>query len=126
MSTNMSPFHSKLPLTSRRRYCTSPLFTITSSDGDKYHIHSALLIKHSPVFKQLIEGPWKESGAGGVEWTEYSSTTVSIFAEWLYTGKYGCVYPEYVCRLPFGVRKDLLSSHGVGDGLRFDSATVPT
>jgi hypothetical protein len=39
--------------------------------------------------KALVNGGWKESSKGAIDWTAYDDQTIAHFLEYLYRGDYG-------------------------------------
>ncbi|KAH9881302.1 hypothetical protein IAQ61_000025 [Plenodomus lingam] len=51
----------------------------------QYHIHAALLSKHSKFFKKALNGPWKEAKERVVKLEDVECATFDVFTDWLYT-----------------------------------------
>ncbi|KAF2847953.1 hypothetical protein T440DRAFT_369496, partial [Plenodomus tracheiphilus IPT5] len=51
----------------------------------RYHVHAALLSKHSEFFKRALNGPWKEAQNRVVKFEDVECDTFDLFIEWLYT-----------------------------------------
>ncbi|KAL8838678.1 MAG: hypothetical protein Q9176_004918 [Flavoplaca citrina] len=65
---------------------------ITGSASQPIYVHADVLAR-SDLLRRLIAGPWKESIDRAIDWSEWDSSVVEKFIEWLYTGDYSCPHP---------------------------------
>ncbi|KAL8882176.1 MAG: hypothetical protein Q9192_007630, partial [Flavoplaca navasiana] len=74
---------------------------ITGSASQPFYVHADVLAR-SDLLRRLIAGPWKESIDRVIDWSEWESSVVEKFVEWLYTGDYTCPYPTLIEALGAG------------------------
>ncbi|KAI8438694.1 hypothetical protein MSG28_011110 [Choristoneura fumiferana] len=60
-------------------------FTLSTADG-KVAVHKACLAAHSPVFKAMFTGTWKEAKENFVEIKNYTLQTIQHLKDFLYLG----------------------------------------
>lgn len=65
--------------------CDLTDFTLSTADG-KVAVHKACLAVHSPVFKAMFTGPWKETKENLVEIKDYTLQTIEHLKDFLYLG----------------------------------------
>jgi hypothetical protein len=51
----------------------------------QYHVHKAVLVKHSEYFQNALNGPWKEASQRLVSLTDVEPDGFAVFIGWLYT-----------------------------------------
>jgi hypothetical protein len=52
----------------------------------KYHVHKALVTRHSDFFEKALTGPWKEADERVVRLPNIHPCGFNIFVGWMYTG----------------------------------------
>lgn len=60
-------------------------FTLSTADG-KVAVHKACLAAHSPVFRAMFTGTWKEAKENNVEIKNYTLQTIQDLKDFLYLG----------------------------------------
>lgn len=60
-------------------------FTLSTADG-KVAVHKACLAAHSPVFRAMFTGTWKEAKENNIEIKNYTLQTIQHLKDFLYLG----------------------------------------
>ncbi|KAL9024937.1 MAG: hypothetical protein Q9180_007769 [Flavoplaca navasiana] len=68
---------------------------ITGPASQPFYVHADVLAR-SDLLRRLVAGPWKESIDRAIDWSEWDSSVVEKFVEWLYTDDYTCPYPSLI------------------------------
>ncbi|RYP21912.1 hypothetical protein DL765_001988 [Monosporascus sp. GIB2] len=67
----------------------SSLFTfVVGPEGREFTIHSGAVLRLSPYFDALINGPMKEAGDRRVVWDDIDEETFAAFSQFAYAGHY--------------------------------------
>ncbi|KAJ8111849.1 hypothetical protein OPT61_g5650 [Boeremia exigua] len=55
------------------------------TERQRYHVHKALLARHSDYFNRALTGSWEEAQEGVVALNDVDTAAFDLFLQWLYT-----------------------------------------